>query len=91
MKLTWCLPAIGVVTCAHMGGCLQSCPGAHAPSRHSCPRSPAPLSSLPHLASPPALQLALVHGQIVSLLTSTALQAMFARNPGYDARKLLGG
>jgi hypothetical protein len=43
------------------------------------------------LASPCALlQLTLVHGQIVSLLTSTALHTMFARNPGYDARKLLG-
>lgn len=37
------------------------------------------------------VQLILVHGQIVSLLTAAALSAMFARNPGYDARKLLGG
>lgn len=36
------------------------------------------------------MQLVLVHGQIVSLLTATALSAMFARNPGYDARRLLG-
>lgn len=31
-----------------------------------------------------------MHGQIVSLLTSSALTAMFERNPGYDARRLLG-
>lgn len=41
-------------------------------------------------AEPLTLQLVLVHGQIVSLLTATALSAMFARNSGYDARKLLG-
>ncbi|EFN50835.1 hypothetical protein CHLNCDRAFT_141799 [Chlorella variabilis] len=57
-------------------------------------RPPLCLVGVSALAEPPAvmrMQLILVHGQIVSLLTAAALSAMFARNPGYDARKLLGG
>lgn len=34
-------------------------------------------------------QLGLVHGQILSILSSS-VEKMFARNPSYDARKLLG-
>ena len=34
-------------------------------------------------------QLALVHAQILSILTNS-VEKMFARNPSYDARKLLG-
>ncbi|KAL4420703.1 hypothetical protein ABPG75_010359 [Micractinium tetrahymenae] len=57
-------------------------------------RPPLCLVGVSALAEPPAvlrMQLTLVHGQIISLLTSTALNALFARNPGYDARNLLGG
>ena len=45
------------------------------------------------LAEPPAVlhkQLALVHGQIIMLLTAAALDSMFRRNPAFDARRLLG-
>ena len=41
---------------------------------------------------PPAVlfsQLRLVHAQILSILSSS-VDKMFARNPSYDARKLLG-
>ena len=34
-------------------------------------------------------QLGLVHGQILSILT-TSVEKMFAKNPSYDVRKLLG-
>ena len=34
-------------------------------------------------------QLGLLHGQILSLLTSS-VEKMFAKNPSYDVRKLLG-
>lgn len=34
-------------------------------------------------------QLGLVHGQILSILTNS-VEKMFARNPSYDVRKLLG-
>ena len=34
-------------------------------------------------------QLRLIHGQILSILSSS-VEKMFARNPSYDARKLLG-
>ncbi|KAL4855616.1 Vacuolar fusion protein MON1 [Chlorella vulgaris] len=57
-------------------------------------RPPLCLVGVSAFNEPPAvlrMQLVLVHGQIVSLLTATALSAMFARNSGYDARKLLGG
>jgi hypothetical protein len=37
------------------------------------------------------MQLALIHSQLTSLLTSSALNSIFAKKPGYDARKLLGG
>lgn len=37
------------------------------------------------------MQLALVHAQITSLLTASALTAVFKRNPRYDARSLLQG
>ena len=36
------------------------------------------------------LQMQLLHGQLVSILTSS-LERMFARNPSYDLRALLGG
>ena len=34
-------------------------------------------------------QLGLVHGQILSILTNSVTK-MFAKNPSYDVRKLLG-
>lgn len=34
-------------------------------------------------------QLGLVHGQILSILTNS-VEKMFAKNPSYDVRKLLG-
>lgn len=37
------------------------------------------------------MQLALIHGQLTSLLTASALNSIFTKNPGYDARRLLGG
>ena len=37
------------------------------------------------------MQLALVHGQLTSLLTASAVANIFAKSPGYDARRLLGG
>ena len=36
------------------------------------------------------LQMQLLHGQLVSILTSS-LERMFAKNPSYDLRALLGG
>jgi Second Longin domain of FUZ, MON1 and HPS1 len=37
------------------------------------------------------MQLALIHGQLTSLLTASAINSIFLKNPGYDARRLLGG
>ena len=37
------------------------------------------------------MQLALIHGQLTSLLTASAVNSIFTKNPGYDARRLLGG
>ena len=37
------------------------------------------------------MQLALIHGQLLSLLTASAVASIFAKSPGYDARRLLGG
>jgi hypothetical protein len=57
-------------------------------------RSPLCLVAASALGEPPAvlrMQLALVHGQITSLLTASALAAVFKRSSGYDARKLLRG
>ena len=57
-------------------------------------RSPLCLVAISTLAEPPAvlrMQLALVHSQLASLLTASAVAAIFAKNPGYDARRLLGG
>ncbi|PRW21034.1 SAND-like isoform X1 [Chlorella sorokiniana] len=57
-------------------------------------RPPLCLVGVSAYGEPPAvlrMQLSLVHGQIVSLLTSSALTHMFERNPGYDARRLLAG
>ena len=61
----------------------------HLPALLRCVHSTSPThrhSTLRHTR----LQLSLVHGQIVSLLTASALTHMFERNPGYDARRLLG-
>lgn len=57
-------------------------------------RSPLYLVGFSALGEPPAvlrMQLSLVHGQLVSLLTGSALASLFRRSPGYDLRKLLGG
>jgi len=61
---------------------LQLCTLPHALFRCTYLKAHHPACNAP--------QLSLVHGQIVSLLTSSALTAMFERNPGYDARRLLG-
>ena len=56
-------------------------------------RPPLCLVGVSALAEPAAvlrMQLSLVHGQVVSLLTSSALSSIFRRSPGYDVRKLLG-
>ena len=37
------------------------------------------------------MQLVLLHGQLTSLLTASAMDHLYTRNPGYDARRLLGG
>ena len=57
-------------------------------------RPPLCLLAASALAEPPAvlrMQLTLVHGQIVSLLTASAISGILGRSPGYDLRKLLGG
>ena len=57
-------------------------------------RAPLTLIGVSHLGESPAvlrMQLVLIHAQIVSLLTATALSSIFNRNPGYDLRKLLSG
>lgn len=56
-------------------------------------RGPLRLLAASSLGEPPAvlrMQLALVHGQVASLLTGAGLDALFRRSPGYDVRKLLG-
>ena len=56
-------------------------------------RGPLRLLAASSLGEPPAvlrMQLALVHGQVASLLTGAGLEALFRRSPGYDVRKLLG-
>lgn len=68
------------------GAAPPPCECSQAPACAAPPPSPPP----PPIPLLPPLQLTLVHGQIISLLTSTALNALFARNPGYDARNLLG-
>ncbi|KAG7671224.1 putative Protein SAND [Nannochloris sp. 'desiccata'] len=57
-------------------------------------RSPICLVAISTLAEPPAvlrMQLALIHGQLTSLLTASAVNSIFTKNPGYDARRLLAG
>lgn len=57
-------------------------------------RSPLCLVAVSSLAEPPAvlrMQLAMVHGQVTSLLTASAMAAVFTKSPGFDARRLLGG
>lgn len=77
--------------------CCPAPPGACRAGRHVIAfldRSPLYLVGFSALGEPPAvlrMQLSLVHGQLVSLLTASALGSLFRRSPGYDLRKLLGG
>ena len=57
-------------------------------------RSPLCLVATSTLGEPPPvlrMQLALLHGQVASLLTAAALTSIFSKSPGFDARRLLGG
>lgn len=57
-------------------------------------KSPLLLVCVSKLEEPSAIirmQLVILHAQILSLLTSSGLEAVYNRNPGYDLRKLLNG
>lgn len=57
-------------------------------------KSPVCLVAVSTLSEPPAvlrMQLVLLHGQLTSLLTASAMDHLYTRNPGFDARRLLGG
>lgn len=57
-------------------------------------RTPLYLVAVSTLGEPAAvlrMQLALVHGQLIALLTERAIKNILDKNPGYDVRRLLSG